>query len=435
MRNKPKLFRFILSTTIISWLRRLSLSVLTVGCLTSSSAVQAQEAEIVKVDVNEDQVTLRIQVREEENRPVSNLSSENFRVFVEEQEVDKYDWNNSQETVPPDAWIIFLLDMSGSMKNPDGGDPDITKLEGAIKGIREFSEATANRGVNTQVAIVPFGESGGSCKGFTVNENRLDIFFPAGDVKLQNYLDYLESQTPCASTNLYQPLNSAVKFLADKNDPRFYAPENSGKPQPRILIILISDGYHSAGKEDAYFNKLEELLKNNNYITVHSLGYGLTPAQLGAKYRLSRAATREDIFDGPIENLPPGKVPAHEFVDVKTLDKIARLTQGFTNISNDAQEVAKTLKEFLNALLGEYEITYTDPKPERGAIHDVYVVVESRHLPNPVISNPKSYRMPIFLFSLPFLTRIVILLAVLTAMAVGDALPLWFWVQALKRKI
>ena len=94
---------------------------------------------------------------------------------------------------------MVLLDFSGSMNQLDSRGN--TKLDGAVKAIRKFTQLSAKRGGNTQIAIVPFGESGGNCdRGYPVNNKTLDKFFAAGDFKLQNYLDYLADLTPCAAT-------------------------------------------------------------------------------------------------------------------------------------------------------------------------------------------------------------------------------------------
>lgn len=403
------------------------MSTLMLVCFGSPSLAQVKNAEIIGTPaVNEDQVTIRIKIKGKEDKPVMGLLDTNFRLMVDDKEVKfkPKDWKNPEQTVPPPAWIIVLLDFSGSMKQPDSRGK--TKLEGAINAIREFSQVLAERGGNTQVAIVPFGTPGPNCEGYPVNNDMLDKFFPAGDFKLENHLNYLAGLTPCASTNLYDPLNKALRFLGNTEDRRFYVPKDSQEPQPRLSVILLSDGYHNAQNEEQDFRNLERLLRINEGIIVHTLGYGLTPEQLGAKYKLGKAATRANLGKGA------GKVPEEEFVDRDRLKQIANLSGGIDEFSGDAQAIASNLKLFLNALLGEYEISYTEPNPERGSKHKVYVEVISSENNAVVKSESKPYT--IFWFPLPAQARLIMFLCVLLVLALGGVVPFWFWGKRLKEQ-
>ncbi|WP_235081882.1 vWA domain-containing protein [Anabaena sp. 90] len=407
---------------------KLSLSVLMLVTLASPSFGQAKVAEIVgNPKVTDDQINVRIKVKSKEDRPVMGLQDTDFKLKVDNKEVTfkNQDWKSPEESVPPPAWIVVLLDFSGSMDQPDsrGGK----KIVGAINAIRKFTKISSERGGQTQIAIVPFGEPGAKCGGFPINKDTLDKFFLARDVKLQNNLDYLAGLRPCASTDLYEPLTKAVRFLANTKDTRFYLPEDSSEPQPRLSIILLSDGYHNKANEEKDFQTLSTLLKRNTNITVHTLGYGLTPQQLGQKYKLGKSATRADIGKGA------KKVPEEEFVDQKRLAEIAKLTGGIAEFSGDAEAIAENLQLFLNALLGEYEITYTEPNPERGSQHNVQVEVSSPG-GTPVTSQPKSYRIGVFGRSLPLPTRLIMLGCILGTMGLGGALPFYFWGQYLKQE-
>ncbi|MFM6472022.1 MAG: VWA domain-containing protein, partial [Dolichospermum sp.] len=222
------------------------------------------------------------------------------------------------------------------------------KITGAINAIRKFTKMSSERGGQTQISIVPFGEPGAKCEGHPINNDTLDKFLLAGDFKLQNHLNFLAGLRPCASTDLYEPLTKAVRFLGNTKDTRFYLSKDSPEPKPRLSIILLSDGYHNKSNEAKDFQTLTTLLKRNTEITIHTLGYGLTSLELGQKYKLGRPATRADIGKGE------KKVPEEEFVDEKRLAEIARITGGIGEFSGDADAIAENLQLFLNALLGEY---------------------------------------------------------------------------------
>lgn len=420
--------KFIGSSTIIVFLtRNLSLSMLMIAAFASSSWAQAKEAEIVgNPSIKNDQITIRIKVKGTEDRPVMALQDTNFKLIVDKKELKfkTKDWKSPEESIPPPAWIIVLLDFSGSMNMQDS--QGTKKITGAINAIRQFTKVLSERGGNTQISIVPFGEPGTNCQGYAVNQETLDKFFAANDFKLQNHLDYLASVTPCASTNLYEPLQKAIKLLANPEDIRFHVPENSPQPQPRLSIILLSDGYHNAKNEQEDFQSLTTLLKQNN-ITVHTLGYGLTPEQLGQKYKLGKPATRADIGAGE------KKVPEAEFVDKKRLAEIAKLTGGIAEFSGNAEAIAQNLQLFLNALLGEYEITYTSPNADRGSKHNVQVVVTDKGSP-PVQSSAKAYTITVFGRSLPLAVRLTMVTCILAAIAFGGVLPFYYWGKHLKQE-
>ncbi|BAY80461.1 hypothetical protein NIES25_69490 (plasmid) [Nostoc linckia NIES-25] len=415
------------STIIVSSTRNVSLSILMIAALAYPSWGQVKEAEIVgNPSVKDDRVTVRIKVKGTEDRPVMGLQDTDFKLIVDKKELKfkTKDWKSPEESIPPPAWIIVLLDFSGSMNMQDSRGTK--KITGAINAIRQFTKVLGERGGNTQISIVPFGEPGTNCQGYPVNSETLDKFFAANDFKLQNHLDYLASVTPCASTNLYEPLQKAIKLLANSEDSRFYVPENSSQPQPRLSIILLSDGYHNATNEEEDFQNLTTQLKKNN-ITVHTLGYGLTPEQLGQKYKLGKPATRADIGVGA------KKVPEAEFVDQKRLAQIASLTGGIAEFSGNADAIAQNLQLFLNALLGEYEITYTQANADRGSKHDVQVVVTDRESQE-VKSSAKGYTITVFGRSLPLAVRLTMVVCILVAIVFGGVLPFYYWGKHLKQE-
>ena len=390
------------------------------GYLTNPGWGKTKEVEIIdKPVVNEDRVTVRVKVKDELEKPVMGLNYTDFNLKVDEEEVElnNNDWKSPEETIPPPAWIVVLLDFSGSMNQPDSRG--YTKFEGAIKAIRQFIQISADRGGDTQIAIVPFGDPGGNCQGYPVNKKTLDKFFSAGDFKLQNYLDYLASLTPCAGTNLYDPLEEAVRFLNDRQDTRFHLPEESTAPDPRLSVILLSDGYHNKPNEARDFERLIRILQSQSEIVVHTLGYGLTPEELAKKYKVvQRRATRADI--------KAGKIPAEEFVDKEKLAQIAQATGGIAEFSGNARDIAEALQVFLNSLLGEYEISYTHPNAERGSKHEVSVAASS------VSSKPKPYIITVFGRSLSRPIRISLTVFTFLLLGFGGILPFQIWAKKLK---
>ena len=413
-----------LSTTTAFWTPRLSLSLLLLLTLAYPGLAQVKKTEVIGSPTFKDEkVTIRIKVNNQEDRPVMGLEDTNFKLTVDKKEVKfkPKDWKSPEETVPPPAWIIVLLDFSGSMNQVDSGGTK--KIAGAINAIRQFTKISGERGGNTQISIVPFGKAGSKCPESPVNKETLDKFLAANDFKLQNNLDYLSSLSPCASTDLYEPLTKAVEFLANTKDSRFYLPENSSQPQPRLSIILLSDGYHNALNEATDFAALTKLLKKHENITVHTLGYGLTPQELGVKYKLGRPATRAD--------LNKRKVPEAEFVDQQRLAEIAKLTGGIAEFSGNAERIAENLQLFLNALLGEYEITFTQPNAERGSKHKVQVKVSSQD-GKAKESKTIEYIMPVFGRSLPLGVRLIMVISVLFIAIIFGIVPFHYWGKYLK---
>ncbi|NET73939.1 MAG: VWA domain-containing protein, partial [Sphaerospermopsis sp. SIO1G2] len=161
--------------------------------LANPSLAQNQIAEIVgNPEVRNNRVTVRIKVKNEDERPIMGLEDTDFQITVDNKEVifKSQDWKSPEETTPPPAYILVLLDMSGSMNQRDSRGSK--KITGAIRAIRKFTEITSERGGKTHISIVPFGEPSDKCdEGYPINNKSLDNFLLANDFKLQNYLDYL----------------------------------------------------------------------------------------------------------------------------------------------------------------------------------------------------------------------------------------------------
>ncbi|WP_346294240.1 vWA domain-containing protein [Sphaerothrix gracilis] len=389
----------------------------------SALATSPSAVEIVSSPKTEDdEVTVRISVTDDQNRPVVDLLDTDFQLIVDDSDLqfESRNWRRPQDVVPPPAWVIVLLDMSGSMNQPDSRGT--TKLQGALESITQFKTSiyerldTVSEANIPQIAIVPFGKPGENCEGFPVTQDELDKFFPADAVLLDNHLDFLAKQAPCAATNLYEPLSKAIRFLGNTQDPRFSHSEESQEPKPRLSVILLSDGYHTEGKEAEDFENLKLLIRQNPEIAIHTLGYGLTPEELGDKYGLRRPATRNDIGS---------EISADEFVDQARLAEISQLAGGISEFSADAATVAEKLQVFLNALLGEYEISYVQPNADRNSSHTVKVLINAEK--GVIQSNLQKYRLTGFGRILERDVRLKIFACTLLVMGVAGVVPFWIW--------
>ena len=376
--------------------------------------------------IENDRVKLRVQVTDDD-RPVMQLQEQQFQVLIDGDPIPVDDWRSPEESQPPPAWIVVLLDHSGSMRQQDKGGQ--TRIDSAISAIRRFLADTQNRGGDTRVAIVPFGIGRGECDGHDVTREGISQrFFPPGDTRQENVLRYLESETPCASTDIYGPMNEAVRLLTDPDDQRFNLPEDSSDPEPRLSVILLSDGYHNRPNREQDFENLIDLLNNDeNQITVHTLGYGYTQEELGEMYDLGRPATIDDVQNS---NESDNLIPDELFVEEEPLRKMSEATGGIAEFSGDEDEISQALRLFLDALLGEYELIYQE-NADRGEIRQVEVQVEVND--EEVFSNSESYTVPVFGRSLPLGTRLTMTGVLLILLGFGGVLPFYLWGQKLKR--
>lgn len=436
------------STKITSVIRKISLSLLLVNASIGPAQALVEKVEITQkpvVDRNSSTVTLRVKVTGKNNKPVP-LEEQDFSLKIDCnsprdhcQEIGSKewkDWKNPQEAKPPPAFIIVLLDFSGSMVGRDSGGRK--KYEAAIQAIRGFVDALSDRGPDTELAIVPFGGeeySASSCPyDRAIGSAQINRFFSALDIKHAIHLDNLEDRKPCAqTTNLYGSLSKAVRLLGNSGNSLFHPEEEeneSPKPQPKLSIILLSDGYHTAdseAQEEEEFQQLMRLLARDEEIgkiTIHTLGYGRTPEYLQREYGLSRPATREDVrYHRGLEN---------EFVDRERLREIAEKTGGIAEFSGNASEVGQKLKEFLDAVLGEYEISYIQPNADRVEVHEVQVVVNSAN--GVVESEPSDYNFPWVPPSPSAKARLGLLLFVLILLIGGGLVPFYFWAKSIREK-
>lgn len=407
----------------------------------------ASTVEIYRTSSQGDRVTLKVKVLDDNRVPILGLKEENFRVETTNNrgrritlEPPKISVLSPEESQPDPAYIIILLDMSGSMKHEDSGG--VKKLDGAINAIREFINLAKADNLPAQISIVPFGEGGESCQyGYQVNEKNLeDNFLEATDSGLEKQLNELINVPVCASTNIYQPLAKAVSYLGKPN--RFYQPasdiNSEDKPPPKLAVILVSDGFHVSNRlnEQQQFQSLINVLKKNSQVTVHTLGYGESLSQLRHRAICSSSLLNEQLtVDNVSSYCRLRGADINEFiVDQPRLKEIAQATGGIDEFSADAKAVAESLKKFFTTLR-EYEIIYQQPGADRATIHTTKVFSNSseRGLNN-LVSDDKNIRMGNFLYSsLPLSSRIG-LFAFSILLGLAGLIPFMRWSQALKEQ-
>ena len=409
----------VLSTIIASSILKLSLSFALIDFFVTPAWGKVREPKIIaNPEVDDEQVKLRVRVMEE-NRPRIDLNKSDFQVFVGEELIDNFRLLKPEQTTPPPAWVIFLLDYSGSMSDKDKEIGGTVKLLGATNAIRKFAQVASTRKGETNIAVVPFAATGLGCtnaedsrlqnyKGHIVTTSLLNNFY--SPEKLETPIQKLEEVKElgginqlCGATDIYQPLVKAVRFLNNSEDERFNPKAKgfqSNPTQPRLSIILLSDGKDTEFDDDIDFDTLQSELQGNQSITIHTLGYG-----------------KDD-----------------DSVDKQALADIASLTpNGINHFSENAEEVAQDFIDFLNAG-EEYHITYPDPDPERGKAHSVFVTVKSPDGSRTPSGN-KEYRAIVFGRKAPWLPwRLPMLAGTLVALGLGCFLPFKLLGEILKRE-
>ena len=442
-----KLQFYILSKSYI-WL---SLSLIITSCLNIPVWSQTKDDKnkiIVNPQVIQDKVTLRVKVTKD-NKLQSNLKPLDFSLYVDCKSEDVKDckpitledWRNPKQSTPLPTRIVVLLDLSGSMKELDKGDKP--KLQGAIDAIKQFTQVLAARGGDTQMVIVPFSDKSQytSCEDDPVTTEALNRFAPANsqqhkqDIdKLQTELDqelvYKKAKTNnqkitrsentksriCGETNLYQSLANTIKFLGnlnqqtEKNNQSSNA-QNYNQNQPKLHIVLLSDGFNTVPFPESSeicapsnFEKLktEYIQPYIGKITIHTVGYGRTPQELGSDrvyYQVLRGKPAECTDIEKFTNEKIREQFKSELVDQKHLQQIAELTRGINEFSGNSQEIAQRFQDILDTIIGEYQMTYIQKDADTADQHNVRVVVKS------IGSEKASYSMP-FVFQVPSSIRV-----------------------------
>lgn len=460
------------STTTGSWIPKLKsalagllVPMIVTGCSSSDTIPINPNLKLqTQKTTDTGEVVLTLKASDENNYPLTGLNPDNVTVEVDGRSLGssdrqgRLDISPLEDRNPLPAYIVVLVDFSGSMNRPaQENTSDPSKAVAAVETLQTVVTKLAERKSTTNMVILPFGEPGedGSCaiaKDYAVTLNQLqpEQFAPAGSEPLQNKLNELQSlvqngENVCASTNLYDPISVAIEALGNENEKQFHPDEP--EPTPRLGVIVLSDGYDNKSDEANRFTKLQDDLQQARQtydITVHTLSYGLRPEELGGKYCLERTANREDIFIETPEDTPPDentypdeyqaffcereKVPADEFVDKERLDAIAKAGGGYNEFAQDPDQVAESLQSFFDAILGGYTISYNQPGSDRGSRHTVRVIINSTE----ERSSYLSYRMPLGLHT-PLIPHLSILGGTLFSLILGSTI-FYQWSQNLKKQ-
>lgn len=402
--------------------------------------VFASSVEIVRWSTQCERVTLRVRVIDDNNVPIQGLRAKDFQIKTtgaRGQQItlrsSQINFLSSQQSQPDPAYLVMLLDMSGSMRHKDLAGKK--KQEEAVKAIREVIRDIRAENMPVQIALIPFGEKGKNCtQGFKVDVDEISQkLVKVTDNQLDEQLNYLAGIEVCAATKIYEPLAETVKFLGESN---FESSRNDiiGKPlPPRLAVILLSDGYDVVrSNERERFQNLIDVLHQYPQVTVHTMGYGETLRQLHDRANCSLTDSKLTV-DNVSSRCRLPKQDINEFiVDENRLNEIAQLTGGIYRLPGNAEEVVETLRTFLTTLR-EYEITYRQPGSDRASLHQttVGVILPSRQID--LTAETKTIRMSNFNYCpLSLSNRFSILALTLVLLGVPSLLLFIAWSKKLK---
>ncbi|NER04164.1 MAG: VWA domain-containing protein [Okeania sp. SIO3C4] len=371
--------------------------------VTWQTSVAAETLKIVKSydennTDNQVEAVIEFKVLDEENRLKQGLNKEDIKLKSNGKLVDNFTLITPDKKEPDPNNIIILLDVTGSMNELDQNN-QIRGLA-AIAAIRSFLKDIDEKKYPSKIALVPFAEDGENCGGGyvppPVNNSALSKFYSPEASELKKQLSKLENhfngkdKKPCGSTNIRQPLTSAIRYLNKKSP---FLEEGSQEPS-RLGIILVSDGYDEnlSDQEKLELNTLEELIKDSPEITIYTLGYGYSQG---------------DRFDQ---------------IDPEVLERLANASKkGFSLFSANSTEISQALEIFLVSLLGEYEIRYQPTSIKQYEKETVEISVGE-------LSAEEKFRIN-NIPSLPFATRMWILGGTLIFCTIFGLLPFigWRW--------
>jgi hypothetical protein len=442
------------------------------SCLASTGQPQACLEIVGQPSVVDGQVTLQLKAAQANGQAINNLDAEDFTIKVDGTTIQLPPKSFVRPGEKPSSIrIVMLLDYSGSMNEVDGKGEK--KFLGAVQGIEAFINGLESSPGDIKISIVPFGVPSGPplCNDYkmvdrllrqetnraTTNQEVLNQFYPVNSPELKIYLISLKEDPqsqPCpnTATNLYEALATTLEFLADRSNSELY-PSN-GSDQPRLFVVLLSDGFNTIPFDPSYNNqedvlqrcnkahleKLEsEYLTNPIYsgISVYTLGYGKSQIELATDYKLlekkgKRRATCEDVQSDNQEPSQTYPVPAREFLDEDALQKIAKLMNGFFGFSQDTEKIVQSFENVKNSILGQYEISYHQPNDDKGSAHQVTVTAM---LQGQTLSDTAQYSISTLGYAAPGLSTRLGILATFSFLFVGlGILPFSIWAKRLQEE-
>ena len=195
----------------------------------------ANTVEITRQYIVDNEVVLRVKVLNNERVPLQGLKAEDFVVETTDKNgkplpvsPDEMRLISSEQTEPDPAYLIVLLDMSGSMKHTDLGGT--VKLKGATDGLQDFLTEIQEENFPVQIALVPFGE--GCTNSYSVTDTIIDKKFESAPYSnTQKELTTLAGVKVCAATNIYQPLSEAIRYLSNPKNIENLAKKNDQNAQ------------------------------------------------------------------------------------------------------------------------------------------------------------------------------------------------------------
>ncbi len=417
--------------------------------------------EIVRYSTENDIVTLRVRVRNEEKVPIQGLTNENFTIQTTDNQGNSETLNprdldliSSQQTQPDPANLIILMDLSGSMKNEDlSGN---VKLNSAVNAIQDFISQIKTEEIPVNLSIVPFGygcslsATSGSGKTIPIDLN-VDATTIKNNLKAINNsalttqlveLGNVDFKSCSPATNIYEPLKETVNYLGSQ----YPASSFTDKKQtelPKLAVILLSDGYdvyNQRRNESVRFEDLSNVLKENPHVTVHTMGYGEKLRELRNRINKENPGSC-NLNDSQlsVENisknckLPQGGDINEYIVDEPRLTEIANLTGGIHKFPGNPQEVVDTLKVFLTTLR-EYEIQYVQPGAERAKKYPSTVIVNAPERELFATSPEENIRLDNFLFKALSWQQILFLLLLTALIIEGGRRYFLGWSDRLSKK-
>ncbi|HLP91205.1 MAG TPA: vWA domain-containing protein [Nostocaceae cyanobacterium] len=410
---------------------------------------------------DEDIITLKVQVLDEQNIPIENLTAADFK--IETAKIQQRDSQGnpinlqfspinklvltppSEELKPDPAYVVILLDMSGSMIENDASG--VKKLDGAIKAIRGFVQLVRDNNLPVHIALVPFNAQGESRCNYTVDQDIIDkSLLPAIDQRLDNLIQILANAQVCGSTDLYNPLKETVSFLgnpgnfsqSNHSNNLESLEENQPVIPPKLAVFLLSDGYHSINqraREKEEFADLEQVLQKNPAVKVYTLGYGESLINLRdrakCRYINDSELEQENAVDLIRQRCQLSDLIKF-IVDQPRLKQIAALTGGISAFPENENQAVSSLETFFKALR-EYELRYKQPGAEPAEEYQIKISVKSSQ--RGIETDPQviNMRIPVFFVKLPlFPDRLIILILTLAMLGGG----LWYfkrWSNQLKQ--